>query len=326
MTKPLVSIIIPCYNAAPWLQGTLESIRSQTWKHHETILVDDGSTDNSLEIAKSFSGITMKVVSQKNAGPSAALNHALKYAQGDYIEYLDADDLLEPEKLSVQLRRAAELCDRTVLSGEWVRFYKQPGERPFVPEALWADFEPQDWVMTAWLRNEMMHGAAWLIPHKLVQEAGPWCEDLTLLNDFEYYPRLLLRSEKICFCAGARTYYRSGMPGSVSARKGPVAWQSAYNAFTRGTEHLLQRNRSPRALLASATVFQHLAYMAWPESPDLVRRAEELVEKYGGCDLPLRAGFIFNCLVRTLGWKPARRLQYLLHKRRAEKTSGRQSS
>jgi len=318
MSEPLVSIIIPCYNAAPWLERTLESVRAQTWRHHETILVDDGSTDDSVGIAKGFTGISLKILTQRNAGQCAALNHALRYAQGDYIEYLDADDLLHPDKLSVQLKRASDLPAQTILSGEWARFHTHPGENPFMPEAVWTDLTTEEWLMTSWLGGGMMHGAAWLIPSGVVRAAGPWCEDLTLVNDFEYFTRLLLCAERVCFCPGARTYYRSGVPGSLSGSKGALAWQSAFKAFTRGTERLLQRNSSSRALSASATVFQRFAYSAWPEAPDLVVQAEALIAKYGGCDLPLRSGFLFNCIATTLGWKAARRLQHLLHASRAK--------
>lgn len=316
MSAPLVSIVIPCYNAAPWLESTLESVRAQSWKHHETILVDDGSTDGSLEIARKFSGITLKVLSQPNAGPSAALNHALRYAQGDYVEFLDADDLIHPDKLSIQLQRTSTIPERTILSGEWARFNRHPGETPFVAEPVWRDLSSQDWLITSWLGGGMMPGAAWLIPACLVREAGPWCEDLRLVNDFEYFTRVLLCAEQVLFCPGARTYYRSGLPGSISTSRGASAWLSAFNAYTRGTEQLLHRNRSPRAMLASATILQRFAYSAWPEAPDLVQRAESLVALYGGCDVPLRSGFLFNCIARTFGWKAARRLQHSLHQAR----------
>ncbi len=95
--KPLVSILIPCYNAEAWLAQTLESALAQTWSPTEIIVVDDGSKDRSLEIAKAFEPRGVKVISQHNQGASAARNRAFQESQGDFIQYLDADDLLAPD-------------------------------------------------------------------------------------------------------------------------------------------------------------------------------------------------------------------------------------
>lgn len=100
--KPLVSILIACYNSEKWLAETLDSALAQTWKDLEIIIVDDGSTDNSLSVAKSFESSTVKVIYQKNKGQSAAENKALQEAQGDFIQYLDADDFYPLIKLNVK--------------------------------------------------------------------------------------------------------------------------------------------------------------------------------------------------------------------------------
>ena len=93
MSQPLVSILIPCYNSEKWLAETLESALAQTWQNKEIIVVDDGSSDGSLSIAQKFSSSKVAVISQKNRGASSARNLALGKAQGDFIQYLDADDL-----------------------------------------------------------------------------------------------------------------------------------------------------------------------------------------------------------------------------------------
>ena len=101
MSQPLVSILIPCYNSEKWLAETLESALAQTWQNKEIIVVDDGSTDSSLEIAKTFESNKVKVLRQDNRGASAARNLGLTNAQGDFIQYLDADDLLSEDKISL---------------------------------------------------------------------------------------------------------------------------------------------------------------------------------------------------------------------------------
>ena len=101
--KPLVSIIIPAYNAEEWIDQTIQSAIAQTWPRKEIIVVDDGSTDRTAEIARRFASKEVLVVSTENQGLSAAVNHAFRLSQGDYIQELDADDLLAPDKIERQL-------------------------------------------------------------------------------------------------------------------------------------------------------------------------------------------------------------------------------
>ena len=114
----LISVLIPAYNSERWLAGTLRSALAQTWPRLEVIVVDDGSRDATLAVARTFEGKQVKVVTQPNQGACAARNHAFSLAQGTYIQWLDADDLLHPDKISAQMRVASELADRLgLLSG-----------------------------------------------------------------------------------------------------------------------------------------------------------------------------------------------------------------
>ena len=93
-----VSIIIPCYNTERWIAEAIQSALSQTYEVAEIIVVDDGSSDNSLDEIKKFSGVI--AVSQKNGGPSAARNEGLVHATGEYVVFLDADDRLKPDAVA----------------------------------------------------------------------------------------------------------------------------------------------------------------------------------------------------------------------------------
>ncbi|MGE0704979.1 MAG: glycosyltransferase family 2 protein [Vicinamibacterales bacterium] len=135
---PLVSILIPAYNAERWLESTIQSALAQTWPSVEVIVVDDGSTDSTLAVARSLRSPLVKVVTQRNQGAPAARNRALEHAQGDYVQWLDADDLLAPAKISEQMRAAAEAGNpKVVLSGMFGSFYNRPEKARFVPSSLW---------------------------------------------------------------------------------------------------------------------------------------------------------------------------------------------
>jgi glycosyltransferase involved in cell wall biosynthesis len=104
MTEPLVSVVIPAFNAARTLGASIESALAQTLRSLEIIVVDDGSTDSTVAVARSFERVGVVVVSQTNAGAAAARNAGLRIARGRYVALLDADDLWLKEKLEVQLR------------------------------------------------------------------------------------------------------------------------------------------------------------------------------------------------------------------------------
>ena len=126
---PLVSILIPAYNAETWIADTIESAIAQTWPHKEIIVVDDGSTDGTLAIARQFESNEVRVVTQSNQGAAAARNKAFSLSRGDYIQWLDADDLLSPDKIAHQMRqRRRQGIERTLFSSPWASFRYRPSQ------------------------------------------------------------------------------------------------------------------------------------------------------------------------------------------------------
>lgn len=104
MIEILISCIVPVYNGERYLKPTLDSILTQTYRSLEVIVVDDGSTDSTAHIVESY-GAQIRYVYQPNAGPAAARNLGLGLVHGEYVAFLDADDLWVPHKLQVQLAR-----------------------------------------------------------------------------------------------------------------------------------------------------------------------------------------------------------------------------
>ena len=109
MSEGLVSVIVPVFNAGKWIEDTILSVKSQTYKDWELILVDDGSTDNSMEIMRSYESDNIRIIDDgSNKGAAYARNMGVKAARGRYICYIDADDLWSPDKLEKQLTFAQE--------------------------------------------------------------------------------------------------------------------------------------------------------------------------------------------------------------------------
>src|SRR5438067_693233 len=103
----LVSILIPCFNAERWVAQAIESALSQNWPETEVIVVDDGSNETSLENNKSF-GDRIRWETGPNRGSNVARNRLLELTRGEWLQYLDADDYLLPEKIALQMQFIAE--------------------------------------------------------------------------------------------------------------------------------------------------------------------------------------------------------------------------
>ena len=312
--KPLVSILIPAYNVEKWIGETIESALAQTWGNIELIIVDDGSKDNTLAIAKKYESAKIKVISQSNKGASAARNTAFQEAQGDFIQYLDADDLLAADKIKHQVQLLENANSNFVAAGEWARFYETSSEALFVPQILWADMSPVDWLVCAWENHYMMHPAAWLIPRKLADMAGYWNESLSLDDDGEYFCRVVLASQGVKFCWGAKSYYRSGISGSLSGSKSDKAWKSGFVSIELGMRHLLEVENTSRTHHACASRFQRFIYEVYPAVAELRKQAEENVKKLGGSDLKPQGGPMFQLLSNIFGWKYAKQIQNFVYK------------
>lgn len=318
----LVSILIPVYNSQQWLAETVESALAQTWQNKEIIIVNDGSKDNSLAIAKSFESPIIKIISQENRGASAARNQALQAAQGNFIQYLDADDLLLPDKIKLQIQLLENSNSDYVAAGEWSRFYTKQSEALFIPQPLWADMSPIEWLICAWEGNWMMHPAAWLVPRHIVEQAGSWNVSLSLNDDGEYFFRVVLASKGVKFCQGARSFYRSGIRNSLSGSKSRTAWESAFHSLQLCTNYLLTRENSPRTRRVCASVFQRFIYDVYPEAPELIQKAEAKVKQLGGSDVKPFGGSIFQLLSKVVGWKQAKRIHRLAYRYGYGKVAG----
>ncbi len=160
----LVSICIPVHNAARWINNTILSALNQTWENKEIIIVDDGSTDETLKIVKNFEVKNLKLISQRNKGACAARNLSLSNAQGDYIQWLDADDILHPQKIESQLsNNELSYNSLTLHSGMWGSFYSRLKMARFDRTPLWKDLAPQDWLILHFSKGYFMTPSSWLV-------------------------------------------------------------------------------------------------------------------------------------------------------------------
>jgi glycosyltransferase involved in cell wall biosynthesis len=312
--NPSVSILIPAYNAEAYIGAAIGSALAQTWPEKEIVVVDDGSADGTVEVVKRFTGLGVRLLEKENGGAAAARNFAYRHCRGDYIQWLDADDLLSPEKVSKQMEALLESgSDGVLASCPWGRFIHRPRHARFVPTSLWCDLSPADWMVRKMGENSHMQTATWLTSRKLCEAAGSWNEDLLSDDDGEYFSRVILASEKIRFVRESRVYYRV-MPSNrlshigFSDRKKDAMVQS----MKLHIRNLLAVENSERTQAACLRYIHTWLIYFYPEREDLVEELRAIAAGLGGELTPPKLRWKYAWLAPVLGWENAKGLQTIL--------------
>ncbi len=312
--KPLVSILIPAFNAQNWIADTLRSAIAQTWEPKEIIVVDDGSPDRTPEIARQLESDSMRVVTQKNQGAAAARNKAFSLSRGDYIQWLDADDLLAPDKIARQMEALRDYpSKRMLLSSAWGSFLYRYERTRFVPTPLWCDLSATEWLLRKMGQNLHMQTATWLVSREISEAAGPW--DTTLLgdDDGEYFCRVLLQSEGVHFVPEAKVYYRDTGSRSLSyighsGRKKEAQWRS----MLLHINYIRSLEDSPRVRAACLKYLQNWTIHFYPDRLDIFQQADQMARKLGGKLEAPRLSWKYAWIRVVFGWGLAKRAQMFL--------------
>jgi glycosyltransferase involved in cell wall biosynthesis len=277
-------------------------------------VVDDGSTDCTYDIARTFESTRVKVVTQPNAGVCAARNKALTLAQGDYIQWLDADDLLHPEKIARQIARVGGHQDKSLvlLTAAWGKFFFRTQKARFEPDGLWRDLSPIEWILTKLGENVWMNPTCWLVSRRLTALAGPWDSRLAGSgdDDGEYVCRVVSASTAVLFVPEARAYYRIGTVGSLNwnMERSARSMQSLSLSLMLQVRHLLALEDSERTRRASLRYLHtFLPYFYGMDEGYLVD-LRQLARRLGG-DLGVpRISWKYYPVERLFGRKVARKV------------------
>ena len=206
------SIIIPLYNKAQYIQTALESVFAQTYKEWECIVVDDGSTDNSLDAARAFNDGRLKILSQAHAGVAAARNKGVKASNNEYICFLDADDWWEPTYLQEMAQLIGAFPDAGLYATNYIYF--KPGKTHValhLPTGL-INYP------AAYLQSEAMPvwtGASCL-PRSVFDEMGGFLEEVCLGEDFLLWAKIALH-KPVAFGEKPLAFYNNAVPATMRA-------------------------------------------------------------------------------------------------------------
>ncbi len=309
MKDPLVSILIPAYNAQELIADTLRSAIAQSWPAKEIIVVDDGSSDQTVAVAKEFEASGVRVVTQKNQGAAAARNCAFSLSHGEYIQWLDADDLLAPDKIACQMQ-AIEQCrsKKTLLSCGFAKFMYRWSRARFVPTDLWSDLSPAEWLVRKMGQNLYMQTATWLVSRELTEAAGPWNTSMLSDDDGEYFCRVLLQSDGTHFVPQAKVYYRALGTDSLSrmdeaGSKTDALWHSMklHIGYLRSVED------GPRGRAACIAYLQKRLIYFYPSRLDIAQQAEQLARELGGRLEAPHLSWKYSWMKAVFGWDVAQR-------------------
>jgi glycosyltransferase involved in cell wall biosynthesis len=257
-----------------------------------------------------FANERITVCKQQNKGAAAARNLAFSKSKGDLIKFLDADDIISIKAVESQVRTAL-IHPGSVISGKWGRFYNDNlSTFKLSPEVCWQSLEPTHWLCNSWSSGRTMtQPGIFLIPRQIIESAGLWDEKLSLIDDMDFFTRVILNSKSVVFEPESILFYRSGVSGSLSGQKSNEAYLSAFNAISQSTLNLLAVDHSDAAKMASANLWQSFVHEVYPRHRDLCLIAEGRIQELGGSSIEYICGPVTQAFVNVLGWKRTKRLK-----------------
>ena len=303
-----VSIIIPLHNAEAYISETLTSCFAQSYTNIEVIVVENGSTDHSFHIVKNLQDHRLQVFRIPTANATTARNYGFKKATGDYLMFLDADDILASNKIEVQLKALDQKPAGWVASCAWAKFSSNITEAEIKAQPVWEVQQPVDWMVNSLTGGGMMIPGCWLIPRNLIEKADLWNEQLSLHDDGEFMCRVLLASKGNVFVKDTVVYYRQ-VSGSLSRQNQSLkAAESALAVCQSYEQHLLAVQDNDKVRDALAYNYLNLIYELYPSHPKIISTAKKQIKVLGVNPLPEVGSARFKKLVTAIGFNNALRL------------------
>lgn len=196
MVDPLVSVVIPTFNSAEFIRETLVSVLDQDYRPLEVVLVDDGSSDDTVAIAREC-GAEVRVVRQENSGAAVARNRGVEEAKGDLVCFLDSDDLWLPGKISAQVRYLQEHPETGAVYHDWIVWHGETdAKRTAILNAERRTSTPRidppvsGWIYTKLLMDSVIQTSTIMVRREILREVGPFDVQFRSGQDYDLWLRL----------------------------------------------------------------------------------------------------------------------------------------
>lgn len=304
MHSPLVSILIPLYNAEPYIEETITKALKQTYPNIELVIVDDHSTDNSLKIAQKYASEKVHIYSNPRRGGNAARNYAFEKCNGEYIKFMDADDYCTNEMIEKQMDRMLKDGDENTLVFSPVKMLYPDGHFFLPPREI-----DKDYIPGIELLIDIWRGKGWNCPHchlmhrNLFIKSGGWDETITKNQDGEFFARIANKANKaLCVPDEYAIWRQTGI--GVSTKKTIKAHASMIRSYEIISKLILNYNDGMEYRKICAKYIGLFVYTYYPEiSPIMPMIYKVLQQIKQPLMLPDRKILIF--LRTIMGWKLA---------------------
>ena len=195
MTNPLVSVVIPTYNCATFVRQAIDSVLQQDYRPMEILVVDDGSTDDTVKVLSEY-GDRIRLLFQANGGPAAARNRAVREARGEYLAFVDGDDLWLPGHTRALVSYASAHAECKVVYGDWLTWPANsdgsytPLDLPAAASHPMADPAAGGWLYGKLLFDSVIHIIASLVHRSIYDAVGGFDEGLRTGSDYDFWLRV----------------------------------------------------------------------------------------------------------------------------------------
>lgn len=303
MNSPLVSILIPVYNAEAYIENTINSCLNQTYKNIEVIIVNDGSTDSSEAIINKFRGEPrIKYYLINNSGGCQARNHAYSKSSGELIQYLDADDLLDERKIEFQINEYLKHGSKFIYSAKWGNIINN-NRGTFEEYPLYKDFSPiLYWKACFDNFGTFMPLHCWLTPRAIHEKVADWNKCLKINQDGEFFCRVLMASSGVKFVPQSIVWYNRDVLNSVSRTRSNEIYSSLYNSCTLMAESVLKNNTAVSKKVA-LQIYSRFYCSLYPHCPDLLKQCLLEINQLGFRRPLAYGGKIYKIVATILGIK-----------------------
>jgi len=190
--EPLVSVVIPLYNAAGWIQDAIQSVQDQTYKNWELIVVNDGSTDTGIEKIREvfkFNENSLLIIETENSGPAKARNRGILESKGDLVAFLDSDDIWHSRKLEIQIEKLNQSIDSIGVGCDYEIFSDRSKKSKGVVRVKWSSKMVRKWI--AFEGYGALLPSTVVVKRATVDEMGGFNENLELSTDLDFASRLV---------------------------------------------------------------------------------------------------------------------------------------
>jgi glycosyltransferase involved in cell wall biosynthesis len=301
-----VSVLIPLFNCETYISEAIDSVLGQTYQNIEVIIVDDGSTDTSLQVAKGYESEKVKVFTLSHGRAPRARNFAFKQSTGDYIQYLDADDLLAPNKIEEHVKILEEHGNNCLVFCSYTRNYNDFIKGKYIAQEVNKDYlNPLELFLDLFHSKGDVLFTSWLFPRTLIQHSDPMNEQLVKFIDSDFTLKIALKCHRLIYCKNTLVFYRATGSSRITTNQGPDAIRSGITAAESMQEVMLKHESSDRVNEALITLYSHI-YCSYFNKTNAIylRKVEMHVEELGG-SLKFIGNKYFGLLAKIIGVKTA---------------------